>query len=228
MKVVYIRLAKGMPTEAEQRSEIFAASGAWPEEMNAAWVERQLQKVASGASRFPQRDYMLGAVRGNDEVWIARPGVIGASEPDILDFLAKMTEQGGVLCVASTGGRHRFEEGVAEALRLVQAIRADERASVMQRARKGIRGRPAGKEKIGRERLEAARQFWFDQTIDSETAAKRSGIGQRTLYRYFGKRETPAFGGRWKPSGKIVDVVPEDVSERTLEAPEKAKRKGKR
>lgn len=44
------------------------------------------------------------------------------------------------------------------------------------------------------DRLEAARAVWFDHNISGEEAAKRTGIGQRTLYRYFGKRDTPAFG----------------------------------
>lgn len=49
------------------------------------------------------------------------------------------------------------------------------------------------------ERMEAARAFWFDQTITGEEAAERAGIGHRTLHRHFGPRETPAFG---KPRGR--------------------------
>lgn len=194
MRVIYIRVTKGLPSEAEQRAAIAEASGATADELVEAWVEKQMRKAKPGAPRFPERDYMLGAIRAGDEVWVARPGVVGAAEADILDFLASMTERGGVLCVASTGHRHRYAEGVSEALRLVQDIRADERRSVMAKARKGMKGKPAGKQPIGKDRLEAARAVWFDHNISGEEAAKRTGIGQRTLYRYFGKRDTPAFG----------------------------------
>jgi DNA invertase Pin-like site-specific DNA recombinase len=188
VRVAYIRVSKGLPSEAEQRAAIAAASGTTDKEIVRAWVEKQLRKSRPNEPRFPQRDYMLGTIRIGDEVWVARPGIVGASEPDILEFLAAMTEQGGVLCVASTGGRHRYAEGVTDALRLVQEIRADERRAVMAKVRRGSKDRPAGKPAISRERLEAARAIWFDHSVDGAEVARRAGIGQRTLYRYFGKR----------------------------------------
>lgn len=195
MRVVYLRVSKGLPTEAEQRAAIVASSGATPEEMAEAWVDRQARKSKQGDPRFPERDRMLRSIHEGDEVWVARPGIIGASEPDILDFLAEMTEHGGVLHVASTGGRHRFVPGLEEVMRLVADIRADERAAVMAKARANVK-RPAGKPRITPERLAAARALWFDHTIDGDEAAKRAGIGRRTLHRHFGPRETPPFGGR--------------------------------
>lgn len=192
MRVVYIRVTKGLPTEPAQR-EALTAAGVEPDELAEAWVDRQVRKARPGENRFQQRDYMLGAVRAGDEVWVARPAVIGAAEADILDFLSRMTEQGGVLCVASTGGRHRYHPDVHEALKLVQDVRADERAAVMAKARRGVK-KPAGKQPIGKQRIEAARAVWFDATITAEDASTRTGIGVRTLYRYFGERGTPAFG----------------------------------
>jgi hypothetical protein len=188
VRVAYIRISKGLPTEAEQRAALTAA-GVTAEEMAEAWIDRQRKK---GDPPFAQRDYMLGAVRDGDEVHVAQPGVVGSGEPDILDFLRLMTEQGGILCVASTGRRHRFAPELAEALALVRDIRMDERRMVMAKARQGLKN--LGRKKFTPQQWKEAKALWTNPDVTAEAAAERSGIGMRTLYRKWGPKGTPSFG----------------------------------
>lgn len=191
---------KGLPKIADQRAALVAA-GLTEDELAEPYLDRG--KPRPGEPAQPERDHIVGACRQGDEVWVSRPAVIATTEDDALRFLARISEHGAVLCIASTGGRYsappEAQEAVASGLRLAAEIKRDERAAVMERARKGLRGKPAGKPKVSAERMEAARVFWFDATIDGDEAARRAGIGRRTLHRHFGPRETPAFG---KPRGR--------------------------
>lgn len=200
--MVYFCERKGLPKVADQRAALLAA-GLTADEMAEPWHDRATRKPRPGEAPQPERDHMIGAAREGDEVWVARLAVLGTAEADVLAWVARLTAHGAVLCDASTGQRHRCppgcEEVVAERLRLVAAWRSDERKAVLEKARRGLRGRPAGKPKVSAERMEAARGAWFDATIDGDEAAKRAGIGRRTLHRHFGPRETPAFG---KPRGR--------------------------
>ena len=191
VRVVYIRVAKGLPPETEQRAEMIA-KGAEPGEMADAWVDKG--KPKPGEQR--QRDYMLGAIRPGDEVWISRPAIIGASEPDILDFLARMTEQGGVLYVASSGRRYRWHQDAADALRLAQDIKADERDAVMAKARGGIRKRR--ETLFSPEQWALAERLWHDHTVTAKGVQAATGINWSTLYHKYGPRGTPAFGRPFK------------------------------
>jgi hypothetical protein len=186
--MVYLCERKGLPKLDQQRAAL-AEAGLTAEELAEAYVDRCLRKPVQ-----PERDHMIGAAREGDEVWVSRPGVLATTEGEALRFAAAVSEHGAVLRVASTGAEYRIIPAVADALLLVAAIREDERRAVMERARKGLRGKPAGKPKVSPERMEAARLYWFDQSIDGDEAAKRAGIGRRTLHRHFGPRETPAFG----------------------------------
>ncbi|MBX9594046.1 MAG: hypothetical protein K2X46_06760 [Roseomonas sp.] len=199
-RLVYKCERKGLPSLAEQDATLRAA-GLTEAELADAYVDRG--RPRQGEPAQPERDHIVGAARPGDEVWMARPAVVATTEDDALRFLARISEHGTVLCIASTGARYsappEAQEAVASGLRLAADIKRDERAAVLERARKGIRGKPAGKPAVGPERMEAARVFWFDATIDGDEAARRAGIGRRTLHRHFGPRETPAFG---KPRGR--------------------------
>jgi len=202
VRLVYTCERKRLPKPAEQRAAL-AAAGITPEELADAYHDRLTKKPRPGEPTQPQRDHIVGAARPGDEVWVSRPAVVATTEAEALRFLAQISEHGAVLCIASTGDRYsappEAQAGIAAGLRLASAIRADERKAVMEKARKGLRGKPAGKPKVSPERMEAARLHWFDATIDGDEAARRAGIGRRTLHRHFGPRETPAFG---KPRGR--------------------------
>jgi DNA invertase Pin-like site-specific DNA recombinase len=200
--LVYLCERKGLPSLDAQRAALREA-GLTDEELAEAYIDRRTRKPRPGETAQPARDYIRGAARGGDEVWVMRPAVIATTLDDALAWVAEICDQGATLRIASTGESYNCPSAVApqiaDGLRLAAAIREDERKAVLERARKGLRGKPAGKPKISAERLEAARVHWFDQTIDGDEAARRTGIGRRTLHRYFGPRETPAFG---KPRGR--------------------------
>jgi hypothetical protein len=186
MRVAYIRTAKGLPTEARQR-EALAAAGVEPDELAEAWVDRPMK----GKPSFVQRDYMLGAVREDDEVWIARPAIGASGEGDGIAFLEAITKAGAVLCVAATGTRHKWTPDLADALAWVKAARADERGLVMAKARAG---RKLGRKTFEPQQWKEGRRLWADQSVTAIQAAERSGIGMRTLYRELGPKGTAPFG----------------------------------
>ena len=201
MRMVYLCERKGLPKVADQRAALLAA-GLTDDELAEPWLDRATRKPRPGEPTQPQRDYIVGAAREGDEVWVARPGVIATTLDEAMGWVARICDQGAILRIASTGESYHCPSAVApqiaDGLRLAQAIKSDERRAVKERARKGLRGKPAGKPAIGAERMEAARAVWFDQSIDGDEAAKRAGIGRRTLHRHFGPRETPAFGNKRK------------------------------
>ena len=189
MRIPYIRLAKGLPTEAAQRAALTAA-GLTAEDLAGAYVDRA--KLRPG--ELSAWSYMMGAVRTEgdevDEVWIARPAVLAGVE--MQERLAELTAQGGILCVASTGGRHRWHPDAAEALALASAIRADERALVMAKARAA--GAVLGRQNYTPQQWKEAKALWQDETLTAEEAAARAKIGMRSLYRRFGPKGTAPFG----------------------------------
>jgi hypothetical protein len=193
VRIAYMCERKGLPKLADQRAAL-AAAGLTDDELAQPYVDR----VTRAAGGQPERDYIIGGARAGDEVWVSRPAVIATTEAEALRFLASVSDHGAVLCIASTGGRYSAptaaQDAVAAGLRLAAEVKADERRAVLERARKGLRGKPAGKPKVGAERMEAARIIWFDQTISGDEAAAKAGIGRRTLHRHFGPREAPAFG----------------------------------
>lgn len=187
-RLAYLCERRGLPSLDDQRAAL-AEAGLTAEELAAAYVDRCLSKPAQ-----PQRNYMTGNARKDDELWVSRPGVLATTEAEALRFASAISESGAVLRVASTGGSYRVVPDVADTLRLIAAIREDERRAVLERARKGLRGKPAGKPKTDPAKLKAAERHWFNADISGDEAARRAGIGRRVLHREFGPRNTPAFG----------------------------------
>lgn len=194
MRVAYIRTAKGLPSEAAQR-EALAGAGVEPDELAEAWVDRVTKKAAG----LVQRDYMMGALREGDEVWVARPAVAASGEADALDFLRRVSEAGAVLCVVSTGGRHAWSPDLPAALDWIKAARQDERSLVMAKARAGLK--QLGRQTFTAQQWKEARALWADPAVTVADAEKRSGIGMRTLYRKLGPKGTAPFG-RAKVKGR--------------------------
>lgn len=193
MRLVYLRERKGLPSLEAQRAALLAA-GLTDAEIEAAYIDR---KVRPGETM--QRDHIPGATRTGDEVWVARLGVLATSEAEAIAFTVAITRHGTVLRDAATGGKCAIPpealNGVAAGLLLAAAIRADERAAVMERARRGRKGGKAGgRQPTDPKRLEAAKAYWFNHDISGDEAAERTGISKRTLARYLGKRGSPAFG----------------------------------
>lgn len=195
MRIPYIRVSKGLPTEAVQRAAL-AAAGLTEGELAEAYVDRG--RPRRGEPPQPQRDYIVGAVRGGDELWVARAGVLSTTLDDALAFVAKVCDQGATLRIASTGQAYNCPSSVApqisDGLRLAAAIREDERKSALAVTRAGLKSRPAGKPRTDPKKLAAAEKHWFNPDIDGDEAARRAGISRRVLHREFGPRNTPRFG----------------------------------
>lgn len=191
-RMAYIRVARGLPTEQAQRDAL-AVAGVSAEALADAWIDKG--KPRPGQTL--ERDHMLGAMRDGDEIHVERLGVLGSNEADILEWVRKASAMGAAICDASTGERFfippECREAADSALRLARAIRTSERAATLEKAR-AKRTKPAGKPAITGERLAVAKVHWFNHDIDGDEAAKRAGVSKRTLHRYFGPRETPAFG----------------------------------
>lgn len=187
MRVPFIRLGKGLPSEADQRAAL-AHDGVTEAELAEAWVEPAPRKSVEPA----QWGYMLGALREGDEVSISRPAVLAASEREARERLAAMAERGAVLRIASTGRRYKWHPDAAEALQLALDVRADERSLVMGKARAGLKA--LGRKKFTPQQWKDAHRLWADKAVTAEAAAERSGIAQRTLYRKLGPKGTEPFG----------------------------------
>lgn len=192
MRMVYMRLAPGLWTEARQR-EALGTYGATPEEMGEPWIDRGKPKHGDPG----ERGRMLGAMRDGDEVLVAQLGVLGSRDDDIIEYVRQASAMGAAIRDASTGERYYIppycRDAADSALRLVQAIKRSERGAVLSKAR-ASRKAPAGKPKIPEDKLLAARADWFDHSIsEAEFVAKR-GISGQTMRRRFGKRGSPAFG----------------------------------
>ena len=190
--MAYIRVAKGLPTADQQRATLLAG-GLPAEALSNPWEDRGKRPAHSP----PDRELMLGALRDGDEVWVARLGVLGTEQADIIEWVRRISALGATLVDASTGERFRIppecQEAADSALRIALTAYRDSRAAVLEKAR-ARRTKPAGKPAIEGARLEVARVHWFDHSIDGDEAARRAGVSKRTLHRYFGPRETPAFG----------------------------------
>lgn len=194
MRVPYIRLGPGLPTEAAQRAAL-AAAGLTEEELAQPYTDRPKLK----AGEEPAWDYMMRDVRHEhgeqDEVWIARPAILANSEAEARERIVTLTEQGAVLVIASSGLRYSVRaeaaEDVAGALSLAAAVKADERALVLAKARAGRKVRPAT---FTPQQWKEARRLWADPAVTVKDAEARSGIGHRTLYRNLGAKGTAPFG----------------------------------
>lgn len=197
MLLVYLCERRGMPTLPDQRAACVAA-GASAEEMAGAYLDRCLRKPRKSERPQPQRDYMVGAAREGDDVLVARLGVLATTREEALRFVAALGEHGCGLRDASTGRRYMIRpeaaQDVSDALRLAADIEADEARARMEKARRGKRGRTGGRPEIGKERLDAAREHWFDHRISEAEFVARTGISGQTMRRAFGKRGSPAFG----------------------------------
>jgi len=191
VKIPYIRLGKGLPTEAVQRQALRDA-GVPDESLADAYVDRVKLRPGEQSAWA----YMLGAVREAegepDQICIARPAILAATEQEARGRLAELTGQGGILFVASKGRTYRWHPDAAEGIAFAAEVRADERALVLTKARAGLKA--LGRQAFTHQQWKEARRLWADPAVTVADAEKRSGIGHRTLYRKLGPKGTPAFG----------------------------------
>lgn len=198
VRLVYLCERKGLPSLGAQRAAV-AAAGLTADEIAAAYLDRITRRPRPGEAAQPQRAYLAPACRPGDEVWVPRLAVLAMAEAEALDFVIAITRYGAVLCDAATGERYAVQEaeraGVEAGLRLSRAIAADGRAAVMERARRGkAPGKTGGRTALPEARVRDVEPLWRDPQISEAEFRERTGIPGRTIRRYLGKRNTPAFG----------------------------------
>lgn len=197
VRLVYLCERTGLPGLDAQRSALRAA-GITDAELADPYVDRWPRKPKPGEELQPARTDLTRAVRKGDEVWVARLGVLATTQDEALAFVIAITKFEAVLRDAATGGTYsvpaKAKAGVEAGLALARAIAADERAAVMERARRGKDGKTGGRRPIDPKVLKKAKALWDNHDISGDEAAKRAAVSKRTLARYFGKRNTPAFG----------------------------------
>lgn len=194
--MVYKRVSKAMP--GDEQDALLAAAGITQEELAEAYIDdHRRSKPKPGHPPQPERDYMIGAARPGDEVWVARAGVLASTEAEAIVFVSKLCDMGAVLRIANTGETFKLSvkasKPVADALRLAIAIRDDERKAVLEKARQAIRIRP-GRTPVAEDKMKKARVLWADDDYSVADVSRKTGIGVRTLYRRLGPKGTPAFG----------------------------------
>lgn len=191
MKIPYIRLGKGLPTEATQRQALRDA-GLTDEDLAEAYVDRAKLKAGEQSAWT----YMMGAVREEggepDRVCIARPAILAPTEQQARERLAELTAQGGALFVASLSRTYRWHPHAAEGIQFCKDVRDDERALVLTKARAGLKA--LGRQKFTAQQWKEARQLWADPAVTVADAETRTGIGYRSLYRKLGPKGTAPFG----------------------------------
>ena len=200
MRIPYIRLAKGLPSETAQRRAL-ADAGLTEDELAEAYIEPKRAKPGEPSAW----SHVIGTAREidgeRDLVCVARPAIVANSEQDARARLIELTEQGGSLWVASTGRTYRWHPDAAEGIQFSADIHADARAVTLEKARAAIK-RSVGNVVHGDNRWTVAAQLWADPNVTAKDAAARSGVGVRHLYRRFGPKGTAPFTGGPRKRGR--------------------------
>lgn len=198
VRLIYRCERKGLPN-LQAQADALLAKGITQAEIEDGYTDHCLRKPRPGQPAQPARDYIRGAIRDGDEVWVPRLGVLATTHEDALIFVKAISDHGGVLCDASTGLRYRVRseaaQDVSDALRLAADIAKDEASARTARARKHKRpGKTGGRPTHSDEKIEAARSVWFDMRLSERQVAERTGIPGKTLRNHFGKRGAKLFG----------------------------------
>lgn len=139
---------------------------------------------------LPQRDRAILLCAPGVRFWIATPAVLGVTT-DALDALRRLSLQGAVLWVASTGRSYAWVPAAAPVTDLAGEIAAEAGArrsgamSVAALAREA-RGRAANAAAWSE-----ARAMWRDRRFTVEAIEGRTGLGKRALYHAVERGELP-------------------------------------
>lgn len=187
MKIGYIRLAKAAPTKEEQE-EALRASGL-PEECRIFVEEIATRRRTEYVDPTPQRTEMISGLKEGDMVYVASASRLGTGVTDIEETLRAINEKGAAVFDAATNEVVRWHPDAGAAISFVfrgyNGLR-NELASHMRAKRP--EDKKGGAPSLPQERLDEARKLFFNLDLHIKEVVKRTGIGQRTLYRHFGKR----------------------------------------
>lgn len=196
MRRAYIRLTRSGPSLKEQEDALRQAGIDDFSDSGPIHVEPMPK---AGAAADARRVAAIQSLDAGDELVIATPGCLGGTRADILATLTAISERGAALHVASTGVTIKWSE---EAARAAEFVAQAESEGAAMRARNARLARSAGKLGGRKPRLvkgtaafEEAEQAWRDPTKSAADVARETGLSAPTLYRAFGAKGTPLFGG---------------------------------
>lgn len=195
MRRGYIRLAKAGISRKEQELALRSAGI----ENFSAFGPVYVEPLVGSATKYEQRDAAIRALRKDDELVIATPGCLGGTRADVLTALAAISARGAALHVVSTGATVRWSAEAAAAAEFAAQAESEGAARRAKHARmsRGVESLGGRKPKLvkGSSAYERVEALWRDTAKSAAEVAEETGYSAATLYRLFGAKGTPLFGG---------------------------------
>lgn len=192
MRLGYIRPMKFGLSRKEQeaalrRSGIDDFSNSGP-----IYVERALTPDVA-------RTACIDALRDGDELVVATPACLGPTRADVLSALTAINGKGANLYVVSMDATIKWSAEAAKAAEFMTLAENENAALRAKHARQSRKPDSLGGRKPrlvkGTTTYANAEKAWRDPTKSMADAAQETGFAQMTLYRAFGPKGTPNFGG---------------------------------
>lgn len=201
MKRGYIRVSKAGPSLEDQRAALVKAGIADHSADGAVYVDAEPKgrRTPGADARLAQRAAAVKALRAGDVLVVATPSRLGTSREDMEAVLAEIGRKGASVYDCASGRTITWSAEAAEAVAFVAAAETERRQEITGKARRAaaemgaVRG--AAKKLTPKRRAEA-KAAWADVALSAAQVQERTGIPVRTLYRLFGARGTPIFGGK--------------------------------
>jgi DNA invertase Pin-like site-specific DNA recombinase len=198
VQIGYIRITKAGPDEVTQLDALRAAGLAAPG-AGTLYVDREGKRPKPGADPAPQRTVAIKALRPGDQLVVESAARLGATRADVLRVLSDVGAAEASVLDATTGALARWHPDALGAIAMAERAESQgqrERAAKARgrRAELGITAGP--RPSLTGETLQSARAAWEDPALSAAAVAAQFDCGVRTLYRRFGAKGTPRFGGR--------------------------------
>lgn len=195
MRRGYVRLTKSGVSRKAQEDALRQAGIDDFSEYGPVYVE-SVRK--SGADTGERRAAAVRSLLEGDELVIATPGCLAGTRADVLSALAAISARGAALHIVSTGATVRWSAEAAAAAEFA-AQAESECAAMRARHARQSRGDKLGgrKPKLvkGMKTFDRVEAVWRDPAKSAAEVAAETGYSVATLYRAFGAKGTPLFGG---------------------------------
>lgn len=193
-RAIYRRGGKGLPSLEEQDAELRKA-GVEADGGRIYTDEAPRKRRGPDDTPLPELEYALMSRRvpGDElELWVSHPCVFATSEADAKLRMARLTEQGATLCIASTGGRYRWHPDAAPALRLCGQIADDLVNWRTKPGREGAARKAARTKEQQAQAWKRLREMWPASAGFTLAQIKaETGISPRTAYNAVDRGELP-------------------------------------
>lgn len=201
MKRGYIRVSKAGPSLEDQRAALARAGITDQSDGGPVYVDAEAKGRRKGGAdaRLVERARALLSLRAGDVLVVHSLARLGTSTPDTMAVLGEIAMRGASLYLAAAGRALAWHPDAAEIVAAVADAERERRQEIAAKARRAaadmgaVRG-PARSLALGRRQAAAA--AWADVLLTAAQVEAQTGIPVRTLYRMFGPRGTPRFGGK--------------------------------